>query len=245
MIESLHRRMEREPLTPENRWRVVGESAQEVGPALFYSLAIITVSFLPVFVLEAQEGRLFKPLAFTKTYAMAAAAILSITLVPVLMGYFIRGRIVPERKNPLNTALIRAYRPFLDAAVAWPWATVVLAVLVVASLWWPLQRIGSEFMPALDEGDLPCMPSLFPGVSIGKAREILQQTDRLIATVLGVQSVHGNWPCSWWPACGGRCSASARSSCRRWTRATCSTCRACFPACRSARRGRSCSRPTA
>jgi len=191
MIESLHRRMEREPLTPENRWRVVGESAQEVGPALFYSLAIITVSFLPVFVLEAQEGRLFKPLAFTKTYAMAAAAILSITLVPVLMGYFIRGRIVPERKNPLNTALIRAYRPFLDAAVAWPWATVVLAVLVVASLWWPLQRIGSEFMPALDEGDLLYMPSLFPGVSIGKAREILQQTDRLIATVLGVQSVHG------------------------------------------------------
>jgi len=191
MIESLHRRMEREPLTPENRWRVVGESAQEVGPALFYSLAIITVSFLPVFVLEAQEGRLFKPLAFTKTYAMAAAAILSITLVPVLMGYFIRGRIVPERKNPLNTALIRAYRPFLDAAVAWPWATVVLAVLVVASLWWPLQRIGSEFMPALDEGDLLYMPSLFPGVSIGKAREILQQTDRLIATVPEVQSVHG------------------------------------------------------
>ncbi len=191
MIESLHRRMEREPLTPENRWRVVAECAQEVGPALFYSLAIITVSFLPVFVLEAQEGRLFKPLAFTKTYAMAAAAILSITLVPVLMGYFIRGRIIAERKNPLNTALIRAYRPFLDAAVAWPWATVVLAALLVASLWWPLQRIGSEFMPALDEGDLLYMPSLFPGVSIGKAREILQQTDRLIATVPEVQSVHG------------------------------------------------------
>ncbi|NBC31101.1 MAG: CusA/CzcA family heavy metal efflux RND transporter [Alphaproteobacteria bacterium] len=191
MIESLHRRMEREPLTPETRWRVVGECAQEVGPALFYSLAIITVSFVPVFVLEAQEGRLFKPLAFTKTYAMAAAAILSITLVPVLMGYFIRGRIIPERKNPLNTLLIRAYRPFLDAAVAWPWATVAMAVLLVASLWWPLERLGSEFMPALDEGDLLYMPSLFPGVSIGKAREVLQQTNRLIATVPEVEAVHG------------------------------------------------------
>ena len=191
MIESLHRRMEQEKLTSESRWRIVAECAQEVGPALFYSLAIITISFLPVFVLEAQEGRLFKPLAFTKTYAMAAAAILSITLVPVLMGYFIRGRIVAERKNPLNVALIWAYRPFLDAAVAWPWATVVMAVLLVASLWWPLQRIGTEFMPELNEGDLLYMPSLFPGVSIGKAREVLQQTDRLIATIPEVEAVHG------------------------------------------------------
>ncbi|MGJ8605097.1 MAG: efflux RND transporter permease subunit, partial [Marivita sp.] len=179
MIEAMHRRIEKEKLTNENRWRIVSECASEVGPALFYSLAIITVSFLLVFVLESQEGRLFKPLAFTKTYAMAAAAILSITLVPVLIGYFIRGRIIPERKNPLNRLVIWIYRPFLDAAVAWPWATTLLAGLLVASMMWPLQRIGTEFMPELNEGDFLYMPSLYPGVSIGKAREVLQQTDRL------------------------------------------------------------------
>jgi Cu(I)/Ag(I) efflux system membrane protein CusA/SilA len=123
MIEAMHRRIEKEVLTKQNRWRIVSECASEVGPALFFSLAIIAVSFLPVFVLESQEGRLFKPLAFTKTYAMAAAAILSITLVPVLMGYFVRGRILPEHRNPLNRMVIWLYRPFLDAAVAWPWAT--------------------------------------------------------------------------------------------------------------------------
>ncbi|TMV09994.1 efflux RND transporter permease subunit [Ruegeria sediminis] len=191
MIEAMHRRLENEKLTDRNRWRIVGECASEVGPALFYSLAIITVSFLPVFVLESQEGRLFKPLAFTKTYAMAAAAILSITLVPVLMGYFVRGRIMPEHKNPLNRMVIWAYRPFLDAAVAWPWATTLLSVALVTSMWWPLQRIGSEFMPELNEGDFLYMPSLYPGVSIGKAREVLQQTDRLIATVPEVKTVHG------------------------------------------------------
>lgn len=191
MIEALHRRIEREPLTPENRWRIVSESAAEVGSALFFSLAIITVSFLPVFVLEGQEGRLFKPLAFTKTYAMAAAAILSVTLVPVLMGYFVRGKIVPERKNPLNRLCIALYRPFLDAAVAWPVATVACAVLIVASMAYPMQRIGTEFMPELNEGDFLYMPSLYPGVSIGKAREVLQQTDRLIATVPEVKTVHG------------------------------------------------------
>ncbi len=191
MIEAMHRRIEREPLTPENRWRIVGESASEVGSALFFSLAIITVSFLPVFVLEGQEGRLFKPLAFTKTYAMAAAAILSVTLVPVLMGYFIRGRIVPERKNPLNRLCIALYRPFLDAAVAWPVATIAMAGLIVVSMAFPLQRIGTEFMPELNEGDFLYMPSLYPGVSIGKAREVLQQTDRLIATVPEVETVHG------------------------------------------------------
>ena len=142
-------------------------------------------------MLESQEGRLFKPLAFTKTYAMAAATILSITLVPVLMGYFIRGRIVPENKNPLNRFLIWLYRPFLDAAVAWPWATSLIAIGVVASMAYPLQKIGTEFMPALDEGDLLYMPSLYPGVSIGKAREVLQQTDRLIAQVPEVAEVHG------------------------------------------------------
>ena len=191
MIEAMHRRIEKEPLTPENRWKIVTECCEEVGPALFFSLAIIAVSFLPVFVLESQEGRLFKPLAFTKTYAMGAAAILSITLVPVLMGYFVRGRILPEHKNPLNRFVIWIYRPFLDAAVAWPWATTMLAVALVGSMWWPLQRIGTEFMPELNEGDFLYMPSLYPGVSIGKAREVLQQTDRLIATVPEVLTVHG------------------------------------------------------
>ena len=191
MIEAMHRRLEKERLTVENRWRIVQECASEVGPALFYSLAIITVSFLPVFVLENQEGRLFKPLAYTKTYAMAAAAILSITLVPVLMGYFVRGRILPERKNPLNRVVVWIYRPFLDAAIAWPWATTLLAAAVVASMWYPLQRLGSEFMPELNEGDFLYMPTLYPGVSIGKAREVLQQTDRLIATIPEVATVHG------------------------------------------------------
>lgn len=191
MIEAMHRRLEKEKPTGEARWRLVAECASEVGPALFFSLAIITVSFLPVFVLEGQEGRLFKPLAYTKTYAMAAAAILSITLVPVLMGYFVRGRILPESRNPLNRLVIWMYRPFLDAAVAWPWATAFLAATLVASMWWPLQRIGSEFMPELNEGDFLYMPSFYPGVSIGKAREVLQQANRLIATVPEVETVHG------------------------------------------------------
>ncbi|QGX97492.1 efflux RND transporter permease subunit [Roseovarius faecimaris] len=191
MIEAMHRKIEDGKITRENRWKVVGEAASEVGPALFFSLAIITVSFVPVFVLEAQEGRLFKPLAFTKTYAMAAAAILSVTLVPVLMGYFIRGRIIAERRNPLNVVCQWLYRPFLDAAVAWPWATTLLAGVLVASMWYPAQRLGTEFMPALNEGDFLYMPSLYPGVSIGKAREVLQQTNRLISEVPEVENVHG------------------------------------------------------
>jgi copper/silver efflux system protein len=191
MIEAMHRRLEKEKLTAENRWRIVQECASEVGPALFYSLAIITVSFLPVFVLENQEGRLFSPLAYTKTYAMAAAAILSITLVPVLMGYFVRGRILPERKNPLNRLVVFIYRPFLDAAIAWPWATTLLAGALVASMWYPYQRLGSEFMPELNEGDFLYMPSFYPGISTGKAREVLQQTNRLIATIPEVETVHG------------------------------------------------------
>jgi Cu(I)/Ag(I) efflux system membrane protein CusA/SilA len=191
MIESLHRRLEHEMLTPENRWRLVAETASEVGPALFFSLVIITLSFLPVFALEAQEGRLFRPLAFTKTYAMAAAAVLSVTLVPVLMGWFVRGRMVPERKNPLNAALIALYRPALRAALAAPWVTIAAALVIVASTAWPLSRIGSEFMPDLDEGDLLYMPSFLPDVSIGRARDVLQLTDRLIKTVPEVASVHG------------------------------------------------------
>ncbi|WP_299848274.1 efflux RND transporter permease subunit [uncultured Roseovarius sp.] len=191
MIEAMHRKIEDGKITRENRWKVVGDAASEVGPALFFSLAIITVSFIPVFVLEAQEGRLFKPLAFTKTYAMAAAAILSVTLVPVMMGYFIRGRIIAERRNPLNLLCQWMYRPFLDAAVAWPWATTLLAGALVASMWYPAQRLGTEFMPALNEGDFLYMPSLYPGVSIGKAREVLQQTNRLIRDVPEVKNVHG------------------------------------------------------
>jgi Cu(I)/Ag(I) efflux system membrane protein CusA/SilA len=191
MIEAMHRKMEGKRLSAEERWQAARDAATEVGPALFYSLAIITVSFLPVFVLEAQEGRLFKPLAFTKTYAMAAAAILSVTLVPVLMGYFIRGRIVAERRNPLNVLCQWIYRPFLDAAVAWPWATVLLALALIASMAHPLQRLGTEFMPELNEGDFLYMPSLYPGVSIGKAREVLQQTNRMIAQVPEVATVHG------------------------------------------------------
>ncbi|MEQ9244320.1 efflux RND transporter permease subunit [Roseovarius indicus] len=191
MIEAMHRKMEGKRLSSEERWQAARDAAAEVGPALFYSLAIITISFLPVFVLESQEGRLFKPLAFTKTYAMAGAAILSITLVPVLMGYFIRGKIVAERRNPLNVACQWIYRPFLDAAVAWPWATVLLAAALVFSMAHPLQRLGTEFMPELNEGDFLYMPSLYPGVSIGKAREVLQQTNRMIAQVPEVETVHG------------------------------------------------------
>lgn len=191
MIEALHRKLDETKDEATKHWLLVAEAAKEVGPALFYSLAIITVSFLPVFVLEAQEGRLFKPLAYTKTYAMAAAAILSITLVPVLMGWFVRGKIISEKKNPLNRACIILYKPFLDAAVAWPWLTIGIAIALVLSLIYPLKNVGTEFMPTLNEGDFLYMPSLYPGVSIGKAREVLQQTDRLIATIPEVETVHG------------------------------------------------------
>ena len=191
MIESLHRRLESETLTPANRWTLVAETAGEVGPALFSSLVIITLSFLPVFALEAQEGRMFKPLAYTKTYAMAASAILSVTLVPVLMGYFVRGRMTPEHRNPLNRGLMALYRPALRAALGAPWIIIVGGVLVVGSMALPLSQLGSEFMPDLDEGDLLYMPSLLPDVSIGKARDVLQLTDKLIRTIPEVKNVHG------------------------------------------------------
>ncbi len=198
MIENAHKHLERwshehpgHELQGEARWKVIGDSAAEVGPALFFSLLVITLSFIPVFTLEAQEGRLFSPLAFTKTYAMAAAAGLSATLIPVLMGYLIRGRIPDEGKNPLNRLLIAAYRPLLDGVLRAPKLTLALAgVMLVASLW-PLQHIGGEFMPRLDEGDLLYMPSALPGLSAGKAAELLQQTDRLIKTVPEVASVYG------------------------------------------------------
>ena len=191
LIENMHKHLERTEVTEENRWQVVADSACEVGPALFFSLLIITVSFIPVFTLEAQEGRMFAPLAFTKTYAMAAAAALSITLVPVLMGYFIRGKILPEQRNPVNRLLIGGYMPVLSKVLSYPKSTLLVAALVLASAFWPLQRIGSEFIPPLDEGDLMYMPTTYPGISIGKARELLQQTDKLIRTVPEVATVFG------------------------------------------------------
>ena len=198
MIENAHKHLEHwahehpgEKLEGEARWRVIGDSAAEVGPALFFSLLIITLSFIPVFTLEAQEGRLFSPLAFTKTYAMAASAGLAVTLIPVLMGYLIRGRIPRETDNPLNRFLIAVYQPALNAVLRWPKVTLAAAgVLLVLSLW-PLQHIGAEFMPKLDEGDLLYMPSALPGLSAGKAAELLQQTDRLIKTVPEVATVYG------------------------------------------------------
>ncbi|MBT9461195.1 MAG: efflux RND transporter permease subunit, partial [Rugosibacter sp.] len=198
MIENAHKHLERwshehpdQKLTGEAHWRVIGDSAAEVGPALFFSLLIITLSFIPVFTLEAQEGRLFSPLAFTKTYAMAAAAGLSATLIPVLMGYLIRGRIPDEKSNPLNRFLISAYQPLLNIVLRSPKKTLVIAALVLLSSAWPLHEIGGEFMPRLDEGDLLYMPSALPGLSAGKAGELLQQTDRLIKTVPEVASVYG------------------------------------------------------
>lgn len=191
MVENAHKHLERENVTDENRWEIIQRSAMEVGPALFFSLLIITLSFLPVFTLEAQEGKLFSPLAYTKTYAMAAAAGLSITLMPVLMGYFIRGRIPEEHRNPINRILIAIYMPIIHAVLRFPKTVILLAILSVASIYYPLSKLGSEFMPALDEGDLLYMPTTFTAVSVGKAGELLQLTDRLIKTVPEVKSVFG------------------------------------------------------
>ena len=191
MIENVHKHAEKEPLTDENRWRIVANAASEVGPPLFFSLLIITLSFLPVFTLEAQEGRMFAPLAYTKTYAMAAAAGLSITLVPVLMGYFIRGSIMPEAKNPISRSLAAIYRPVLRTVINYPKQTLVLAAALLMAGLWPVTQLGSEFMPPLDEGDIMYMPTTYPGVSIDKAREILQTTDKLIMQVPEVKRVFG------------------------------------------------------
>jgi len=198
MIENAHKRLERwahdhpgDTLDGETRWRVITEAAAEVGPALFFSLLIITLSFIPVFTLQAQEGRLFRPLAFTKTYAMAAAAILSVTLIPVLMGYLIRGRIPDEASNPINRVLTAAYRPGLDWVMRKPRTTLVIATLAFATTAWPLAHLGAEFMPNMDEGDLLYMPSALPGLSAAKAGALLQQTDRMIKTVPEVDSVFG------------------------------------------------------
>lgn len=191
MIENLHKRMEREPLTDSNRWHIVTQVAIEVGPPLFFALLIITVSFLPVFTLEAQEGKLFAPLAFTKTYAMAAAAGLAITLVPVLMGYFIRGPITPENRNPVNRILMRLYTPTIGWVLKRPKTVILIAIVLTLAGLWPARHLGSEFMPPLDEGDLMYMPTTYAGISIGKARQLLQQTDKLIMTVPEVETVFG------------------------------------------------------
>ena len=193
MIENAHKHLARDA-GKKPHWSIVRDASIEVGPTLFYSLLVITVSFMPVFTLEAQEGRLFKPLAFTKTYAMATAAFLSVTLAPVLLGYLVRGRIRPQESNPLNRLLIAVYHP----AVAWvvhrrstSWAVIAAAAVTVAVAWWPYSRLGSEFLPPLYEGDLLYMPTTFPGISVTKARELLQQTDRIIKQFPEVHHVLG------------------------------------------------------
>ena len=191
MIENAHKHLEKIKPTEEMRWSVIKEAAIEVGPALFFSLLIITLSFVPVFTLQAQEGKLFAPLAFTKTYAMAASAFVSITLVPVLMGYFIRGKITPESKNPLNRLLIVLYRPLINFTLKFPKTILLILLAVLIISYYPLQKLGSEFMPELDEGDWMYMPSSLPGISIGKARQVLQQTDKLIMQVPEVETVFG------------------------------------------------------
>ncbi|MEM0650411.1 efflux RND transporter permease subunit [Klebsiella huaxiensis] len=198
MIENMHKVLEqwrhdhpeRQP-SSDDYWKIAQQAASEVGPALFCSLLIITLSFIPVFTLEAQEGKMFSPLAFTKTYSMAVAAGLGITLVPVLMGYFIRGKIPDETANPLNRWLIRAYEPLLDKVLQWPKATLGAAGLLLVATLWPLAQLGSEFLPQIDEGDLLYMPSTLPGISSREAGRLLQQTDRLIKTIPEVQSVFG------------------------------------------------------
>ncbi len=193
MIENAHKHLEhyQGEMTEKIRWQLLTDAACEVGPALFFSLLIITFSFIPVFTLEAQEGRLFAPLAFTKTYSMAGAAFLSITLVPVLMGYFIKGNILPEKRNPANRFFIWLYRPFIQMVVKRPVWVLLLALVVMIVGFSPIDKIGSEFLPDMDEGDLMYMPTTFPGISIGKAQELLQQTDKLIRTIPEVQRVFG------------------------------------------------------
>ena len=190
MIENMHKHMEHDG-GKRSHWDLVVEASREVGPTLFYSLLVITVSFLPVFTLEAQEGRLFKPLAFTKTYSMAAAALLSITIVPIWMGFFIRGKIRPEERNPVNRFLIRLYHPVLEWALKYKKSILIGAIAVVATTAYPVLKIGSEFMPPLYEGDLLYMPTTLPGISITKAKELLQQTDRIIRTFPEVHHVFG------------------------------------------------------
>ena len=197
MVENAHKHLARainkkgRELNDEEHWHVIGESSREVGPALFFSLLVIVISFLPIFTMQAQEGRLFSPLAFTATYSMAAAAILAITLVPVLMGYFVRGRIIEEHQNPVNRLMHLIHTPLLRLAMRWRGITVVLALILLAVTYNPLSKLGSEFMPPLDEGDILYMPTTFPGISITKAKELLKQTDKILSTFPEVHHVFG------------------------------------------------------
>jgi len=191
MIENVHKKLEHGPVEGEERMRAIYDGCREVGPSLFFSLMIVALSFLPVFTLEAQEGRLFAPLAYTKTYAMVSASLLSITLVPVLIFLLVRGRIRPESANPVNRATMAAYRPFLELALRAPWTVTLVATVLVLATLWPASRLGTEFMPELDEGDLLYMPTTLPGLSTDAARALLQQTDRLIRTVPEVERVFG------------------------------------------------------
>lgn len=198
MIENAHKHLERwqqkhpgQILENQERWKLITEAATEVGPALFFSLLIITLSFIPVFALEAQEGRMFSPLAFTKSYAMAAAAGLSVTLVPVLMGYTIRGKVPQESANPLSRWLINGYSPLLQWILHRPWKMVIISIFITFSVAIPIAKMGTEFMPELNEGDLMYMPTTLPGLSIGKAQQLLQQTDRLIKSIPEVKQVFG------------------------------------------------------
>ncbi|MGE0409271.1 MAG: efflux RND transporter permease subunit [Amphiplicatus sp.] len=191
MIENVHKKLEEHPESGQSRWRLIADACVEVGPPLFFSLLIITLSFTPIFALQAQEGRLFSPLAFTKTYAMAAATILSVTLVPVLIGFLVRGRIAPEHENPVNRLLMRGYKPVIGLALRRPWATIGAAALLIASMVIPASLIGGEFMPDLDEGDLLYMPSAYPGISAGKVAQVVQQTNKLIMTIPEVETVYG------------------------------------------------------
>ena len=191
MIENVHKRLEGRQVTIEERWKIVTEACAEVGPPVFFSLLIITVSFTPIFALEAQEGRMFKPLAFTKTYAMAAATALSVTLVPVLIGFLVRGKISPEEKNPINRFLQNLYAPVIRSTLRFPLTAIAIAGLIMASAIIPATRLGSEFMPDLNEGDLLYMPSAYPAISAGKMAQTLQQTNKLIATIPEVETVYG------------------------------------------------------
>ncbi len=195
MIENAHKHFEQENVKPpkerRDHWQIIADASKEVGPALFYSLLVITVSFIPVFTLEDQEGRLFRPLAFTKTYSMAAAAILSITIVPILMGYWIRGKMIPEERNPINRFLIRIYSPVVDFVIRFNKWVIAAALFLICITIIPFNRIGSEFMPPLNEGDILYMPTTMPGISITKARELLQQTDKILRQFPEVQNVFG------------------------------------------------------
>jgi Cu(I)/Ag(I) efflux system membrane protein CusA/SilA len=191
MIENAHRHLEDRQRSDQSRWQIIKDSGAEVGPSLFFSLLVITVSFLPIFTLQEQEGRLFQPLAFTKSYAMGAAAFLSVTLVPVLMGFLIRGNIPKEETNPINRLMIALYHPILTMALRFKKTVLVIAALLLISILIPYHKIGSEFMPPLWEGDLLYMPSTYPGISITKAKEVLQQTDKMLRQFPEVEHVFG------------------------------------------------------